>query len=203
MATSAMLAPVRTKLIVATTAGYLFGCLPVARAVARRHGIDDLRQVGDRNPGAWNTMELLGVRSAVPVFVGDTAKGAAAASLGVVAAPAAWWAPYVTGGAAMVGHAHPATDGFRGGRSVLAFVGTGIVAAPRAAAAGVAVTVVVWAATHRFDLAARLGVAAFPVVQLVIEGPRRTAATGVLMTFVGLRFARAAGEERAADARST
>ena len=185
----------RVRLIVATAAGYLLGCLPVARSVTRRHGIDDLREVGDRNPGAWNTMELVGVRAAVPVFLGDTAKGAAAAALGAAIVPT-WWSPYVTGGAAMVGHAHPVTDDFRGGRSVLTFVGTGVVAAPRAAGTSVALAAVVWATTRRFDVAARVGVAVFPIAQLAIEGPRRTAATGALMTFVGLRFARAAHEER-------
>jgi glycerol-3-phosphate acyltransferase PlsY len=39
---------------------------------------------------------------------------------------------------------------------------------------------------------------AFPIVQLVIEGPYRTAATGVLMTFIGLRFAAAAVADRRA-----
>ncbi len=191
-----MLAPVRTRLIVATAAGYLLGCVPVARTVARRHGIDDLRAVGDRNPGAWNTMELLGTQVALPVFLGDTGKGMAAAALGRIAVDR-WWAPYVTGGGAMVGHAYPATAGFRGGRSVLTFVGTGLVASPRAAAVSVAVATAVWVGTHRFDVAARAGVASFPVVQLAVEGSRRTAASGVLMTFVGLRFALAALEERA------
>jgi glycerol-3-phosphate acyltransferase PlsY len=33
---------------------------------------------------------------------------------------------------------------------------------------------------------------AVPFVQLVVDGPYRTAMTGVLMTFIGLRFALAA-----------
>jgi glycerol-3-phosphate acyltransferase PlsY len=37
---------------------------------------------------------------------------------------------------------------------------------------------------------------AFPIVQLAVEGPYRTAATGVLMTFIGLRFAMAAVADR-------
>jgi glycerol-3-phosphate acyltransferase PlsY len=39
---------------------------------------------------------------------------------------------------------------------------------------------------------------AFPIVQLAIEGPYRTAASGVLMTFIGLRFAMAALADRRA-----
>ena len=38
------------------------------------------------------------------------------------------------------------------------------------------------------------------VVQLAVEGPYRTAATGVLMTCIGLRFAQAAWAGRGADA---
>ena len=43
-----------------TINGYLLGSLPFALVVARRHGVPDLRQVGDRNPGYWNACELLG-----------------------------------------------------------------------------------------------------------------------------------------------
>ena len=42
----------------------------------------DLRAVGDRNPGYWNAKETLGRRAAVPVFLGDAAKGVAAAAIG-------------------------------------------------------------------------------------------------------------------------
>ena len=76
-------------------AGYLLGSIPVALLVGRARGVD-LRAVGDRNPGAWNAMEQLGTRAAVPVFLGDALKGAAAAAIGVVAlgaTGAAWWAP--------------------------------------------------------------------------------------------------------------
>ena len=47
-----------------------------------------------------------------------------------------------------------------------------------------------------------MGVAVFPVIQLIVEGPYRTAATGVLMTFVGFRFAVAARTASGAGARS-
>lgn len=169
-------------------AGYAIGCTPVANLVARRHGIDDLRTVGDHNPGYWNARELLGVRSSTPIFVGDVAKGAVATALArSLGGP--WWVQYVGGGAAMFGHAFPAQDGWRGGRSVLTFVGSAAVYAPCPAALSVGTLGASWAATQRFDVAARVAIAAFPLAQLVTEGPRRTAATGVLMTFIGLRFA--------------
>jgi glycerol-3-phosphate acyltransferase PlsY len=63
-------------------AGYVLGSVPVADLVARRRGAADLRTVGDRNPGYWNAKESLGRRAAVPVFVGDVAKGALASGVG-------------------------------------------------------------------------------------------------------------------------
>ncbi len=192
-----MLAGVSTGLLVAIAIGYVAGSVPIALIVARRHGVPDLREVGDRNPGYWNCRQVLGWRAATPVFIGDVAKGSFAAGLGVVVSDR-WWAPYAVGFAAMVGHAFPILAGFRGGRSVLTFVGTMLVASPLAAAIAVGVLLVdrVW--SGRFDRAARIAVAAFPVIQLPLDGARATAATGLLMTFVGLRFATATISQRQA-----
>ncbi|MEY2959070.1 MAG: hypothetical protein RLZZ01_1638, partial [Actinomycetota bacterium] len=65
------------------------------------------------------------------------------------------------------------------------------------AAIALTLTGVVRLMTKRFDWSARVGITAFPVIQFVIDGPERTLATGLLMTFVGIRFATAwAGERR-------
>jgi glycerol-3-phosphate acyltransferase PlsY len=197
-----MLTPVGTPgvIVVAVVIGYLVGSLPTAGWWARRRGVADLRRVGDRNPGYWNARQQLGVRASLPVFVLDVAKGAVAAGCGwAMSGPvdAAWIVPIVAGGAAMVGHAWPVFAGFRGGRSILTFVGTVLVAAPLAAAVAVGITVAVRLLTRRFDVAARVGVFGFPIVQLVVDGPWRTAATGVLMSLIGMRFAQAALAARA------
>jgi acyl phosphate:glycerol-3-phosphate acyltransferase len=190
-----MLAPVRV--IVTLAAGYLLGSIPVAGIVAARRAGVDLRTVGDRNPGYWNAKAAIGRRRALPVFVGDVGKGATAALVGrVLAGDGEWWLAYVGTGAAMVGHAFPVFARFRGGRSVLTFVGGAVVYAPVPASIAVGIVVVVFAASRRFDVAARAGIVSFPVVQLVLEGPYRTAATGALMTFIGVRFAQANRAER-------
>lgn len=193
---SGMAARTIAVLAIVIVAAYLIGSIPVANLVARRRGLDDLRAVGDRNPGYWNAKQLLGRRAALPVFIGDTAKGALAGILGLLAAANlsedSWWIGYVAVGAAMVGHAFPLLDHLRGGRSVLTFVGGAVVLAPAPAAIAIAVVLVVVASSRRFDIAARTGIVCFPIAQIIVEGPWRTAATGVLMTFIGLRFAQAA-----------
>ncbi len=172
----------------AVVVGYLLGSIPVAVLVGRRHGLDP-RQVGDANPGYWNVREQLGSRSAAPVFAGDVAKGVAAALVGMAVAPAgAWGVGYAAVGSAMVGHAWPVFARFRGGRSILTWAGGVCVLSPLAGLVAVTAFVAV-AATRSFAWGARLGVVAFPVVQLVIEGPHRVAATGALMSIIGLRFA--------------
>ncbi len=55
-------------------------------------------------------------------------------------------------------------------------------------AVGLFVTV---ALTRSFAWGARLGVFSFPLVQLAVEGRHRVAATGALMSIIGLRFATA------------
>ncbi|MEM1335082.1 MAG: glycerol-3-phosphate acyltransferase [Actinomycetota bacterium] len=184
-------------IVIVIVAGHLLGSIPIANLVARRRAGIDLRDVGDRNPGFWNARETFGRLAAVPVFVGDVAKGLVAAGLGALLAdPGVWGVAYVGGGAAMIGHAFPVFSGFRGGRSILTFVGAVIVCTPIAVTISVGLLLVVFVASRSFAWAARAGMLALPFVQIVVDGPHRTAATGALMTFIGLRFTMAAVADR-------
>jgi acyl phosphate:glycerol-3-phosphate acyltransferase len=183
--------------ILTVVVGYVVGSVPIANLVAQRRAAIDLRQVGDHNPGFWNARETLGRRAAIPVFVGDSAKGVVAAAVAVLlASDGEWGLAYVGTGAAMVGHAFPVFAGFRGGRSILAFAGGAAVYAPVPFAVAIAGLLAVFVVTRSFAVAARAGFVAFPIIQLVLDGPWRTAATGVLMTFIGMRFLAAALHER-------
>jgi glycerol-3-phosphate acyltransferase PlsY len=183
--------------IIAVVAGYLIGSIPIANLVARRRAAVDLREVGDRNPGFWNARETLGKKAAVPVFVGDVAKGVVAASLGMlIADDGVWGIAYVATAAAMIGHAFPLFAHFQGGRSILTFVGGAAVFAPLSVALGVGLLLVVFAITRSFAWGARAGMLALPFIHLIVDGPYRTAAMGALMTIIGLRFATAALEDR-------
>jgi glycerol-3-phosphate acyltransferase PlsY len=192
-----MLSPMDTDqavtIAVTIVVGYLIGSIPIANLVAARRARIDLRTVGDRNPGFWNARETLGRRAAIPVFIGDSAKGVAAALAGAALAdPGIWGMAYVGCGAAMVGHAFPVFARFRGGRSILTFAGGAAVFTPIPFLISIALLLVTFVIRRSFAVAARVGFVALPIVQLVVEGPYRTAATGVLMTFIGARFAMAA-----------
>jgi glycerol-3-phosphate acyltransferase PlsY len=100
--------------------GYLLGSIPFSLLVARRNGVD-LRTTADGNPGAWNALEQLGARRALPAFLGDGAKGLAAGLAGL--ALAGWWGGFTGVAAAMAGHAFPVFAHFRGGKAVMTFAG--------------------------------------------------------------------------------
>lgn len=183
--------------VIVVVIGYLVGSIPVANTVARRTASLDLRDVGDNNPGFWNARSVLSSDAAAVVLVGDITKGALAAAVGVALADdGVWVIAYVATAAAMVGHAYPLFAGFRGGRSVLTFVGGMAVAAPVPAAIAAANVAITFSVTRSFARSARVGIALLPAVQFVVDGPHRTAATGALMTFIGLRFAMAGRARR-------
>ncbi|MFG1948136.1 glycerol-3-phosphate acyltransferase [Nonomuraea sp. NPDC048826] len=194
------------EVLVPVIAGYLLGSVPVAVLVARAHGVDP-RDVGDRNPGYWNVKEQLGGRAAVPVFAGDTLKGALAAltallvsgahttAFGVVTG-ASVLPVYLAVAAAMAGHAWPVFAGFRGGRSILTFAGGIAVICPPAFVLAVAALVVTALALRSFAVGARLAVFGVPVLQLLFAPVELVAATGGLMCLIGLRFGQAARTAR-------
>lgn len=189
------------RIVVPAAAGYLLGSIPTADLVSRRRAVD-LRTVGDRNPGYWNARETLGARTARPVLVGDIAKGMIATAVGRAVASGRWWPGVVGAAGAMVGHAWPVFAGFRGGRAVATFGGAAGVLSPASAAAAVGAATVVWRGTRSGSRGVQAGFVAYPLAQLVVDGPRRTAATGALMTFVGLRFVMARSVDAAPPALS-
>lgn len=192
-----MLSPMGVDVAVTVVVGYLIGSLPFANLVAARRARIDLRDVGDGNPGFWNARETLGRRAAIPVFIGDSAKGVAAALVGVALAdPGVWGMAYAGCAAAMVGHSFPVFARFRGGRSILAFAGGAAVFATIPFLLAIGLLLVTFALRRSFAVAVRVGFVALPIVQIFVEGPNRTAATGALMAFIGLRFAMAAVADR-------
>jgi glycerol-3-phosphate acyltransferase PlsY len=78
-----------------------------------------------------------------------------------------------------------------------------LVLAPLPALIAAAVCLVITLVTHRFAIGARVAVFGFPLIQAVFEPRARVAATGALMSIIGLRFAMAAYSARRASAGGT
>ena len=173
--------------IVVAVFAYLLGSIPFANIVARRSGAPDLREVGDKNPGFWNAKAHLGRSSSTIVFVGDVLKGAIPVVI-ALAIGLEWWQSYLVGLAAMVGHAWPLFASFRGGKGVLTWVGAQSMLAPLPVFLAIAALGVIWLVRRNFVMAVRIAVIAFPFIQIAIEGPWRTAMSGLLMTLIGVRF---------------
>jgi acyl phosphate:glycerol-3-phosphate acyltransferase len=195
--------------VAAVAGGYLLGSIPVAVLAGRARGFDP-RQVGDHNPGFWNMKDQLGWAGAVPVLAGDTLKGTAAGLLGLIlahgflqhgflrpgllgpGAPQGEALVYAAVAAAMIGHAWPVFARLRGGRSVLTFAGGFAVICPPAFGLGIALCAGVALFTRSFAVGARTGVFAVPFLQLIFTPALEVAATGALMSLIGVRFVTAA-----------
>jgi acyl phosphate:glycerol-3-phosphate acyltransferase len=178
--------------MLAMVIGYLIGSIPVADAVARRAGAPNLRDVGDKNPGFWNSRSVLSRNQSLTIFVGDLLKGV----ISVVVAQELsndWRVWFLGAAAAIIGHAWPMFARFQGGRSVLTWVGAAIVLSPLPAAFCVLMFVLFWAATRDFSHGVKIGVVLYPFAQWYADGVWYAAATGVLMSIIGVRFAMAWG----------
>ena len=149
--------------------------------------------------------DQLGWAGALPVLAGDTLKGTAAGLLGLMLAhgilvqgilggraPGGVALVYAAVAAAMIGHAWPVFARLRGGRSVLTFAGGFAVICPPAFALGIALCAAVALLARSFAIGARAGVFAVPFLQLIFTPALEVAATGALMSFIGVRFGMAA-----------
>ena len=100
--------------------GYLFGCFLTAEAVARRNTGKSACEIGSKNPGMANMVNVFGVKWGAVTLLGDILKTAVPCmlcrfvlfpSLGPVAI-------LYAGLGAALGHGFPFWNHFRGGRGV-------------------------------------------------------------------------------------
>ena len=101
---------------------YLIGSIPFAYLAGRVLKGRDIREEGDRNPGAGNAYRIIGPRAGLTVGALDIAKGAAAVLLAKVIAGNTG-AEMAAGVAAVVGHNWPIFLQLRGGRGAASAVG--------------------------------------------------------------------------------
>jgi acyl phosphate:glycerol-3-phosphate acyltransferase len=107
-------------------ASYLIGSVPTALIVGKLLFGVDIRDHGSKNPGATNTLRVLGKKSAMFVLLIDLAKGALATYLPIHFNLDA--EPLYFGLVAVVGHCFPVFAGFKGGKAIATTAGTLLIA---------------------------------------------------------------------------
>ena len=105
---------------------YIIGSIPTALIVGRFFFQIDIREHGSHNPGATNTLRVLGKRAAIAVLLVDVGKGALAALLPVLFQVD--FSPLYPGLIAVIGHCFPLFAGFRGGKAIATTAGALLVA---------------------------------------------------------------------------
>lgn len=100
---------------------YLLGSIPTALFFGKYFFKIDIREHGSNNPGATNTLRVLGKKAAIVVLLVDVGKGALASLL-----PAMFSVqidPLYFGLVAVIGHCFPVFAGFRGGKAIATTAG--------------------------------------------------------------------------------
>jgi glycerol-3-phosphate acyltransferase PlsY len=127
-------------IVAALLIAYLLGTIPTAVVVSRlaSKGEVDIRQAGSGNPGALNTMGVLGAKWGAVVLLVDIAKAVVACLIGRNVSDAV--ACYA-GSAAVIGHCFPVWFGFKGGKGIASAGGQCLVTFPAFSPIALAVTV--------------------------------------------------------------
>jgi len=109
-------------------ASYLLGSIPAAIIIGKIFFGIDIRKHGSLNPGATNSIRVLGKKAGLAVLIFDIGKGSLAAALPLLLHQDI--DPIYTGLAAVIGHCLPIFAGFRGGKAIATTAGMLIVANP-------------------------------------------------------------------------
>ncbi|MGV2942483.1 glycerol-3-phosphate 1-O-acyltransferase PlsY [Mesobacillus sp. LC4] len=102
-------------------AAYLVGSIPTALLIGKYFFHVDIRDHGSKNPGATNTLRVMGKRAAIVVLLVDVAKGMLATSLPLIFDTPV--EPLYAGLIAVIGHCFPIFAGFRGGKAIATTAG--------------------------------------------------------------------------------
>ena len=146
---------------------YVIGSIPTGLIIGKLFFKTDVRKYGSKNIGATNTFRVLGLKAALPVFLGDAGKGA----LGVLLFyPNPAW--MIAGGlCAMIGHHWSIFLKFSGGRGVATGLGVLIALSPVVAAICFAVWAVIVKFTSFVSLGSIVAAVLVPVLVYIMAEP--------------------------------
>jgi glycerol-3-phosphate acyltransferase PlsY len=99
-------------------AGFFFGSIPFSVIIGRLAKKADLRNYGDKNPGAWNVMRAAGWRWGIIALLLDYIKGAVPVGLAWFWAGLSGWQMVLVALSPLLGHAFSPFLLFHGGKAV-------------------------------------------------------------------------------------
>ena len=158
-----------------TLAAYLLGAVSNAVWVGNLLYRTDVRKHGSKNAGSTNVLRVLGLKAALPVFILDMAKGAAAVCLvfltGLQPETNAFVGfQIVLGMIAMVGHIFPVFAGFKGGKGVATVAGVMTAIHPSAMAMTVGVFAITLLISNFVSLSSIIAALCIPFIVIVVFG---------------------------------
>ncbi|MBK9122516.1 MAG: glycerol-3-phosphate acyltransferase [Chloroflexi bacterium] len=106
--------------------GFFCGALPLAVWLGRVGLRRDIREVGDRNPGAFNVIRSGGLAWGGLAIVLEVSKGALPVGIAAQVVGLSGWELVLAGIAPVLGHAYSPFLGFRGGKAVAVTLGVWI-----------------------------------------------------------------------------
>ena len=142
---------------------YLIGGISSAYLVTRLVLGQDIRNLGDNNPGAANVFRNVSPKAGLTVGVFDILKGVLAVLL-VRGLTGSTTLELMAGVAVVVGHNWPIHLGFRGGRGAATAVGVLLITVPLVSIPVAAVTLIVLQFTKRATVALGVFLIAVPVL---------------------------------------
>jgi glycerol-3-phosphate acyltransferase PlsY len=158
-----------------TIAAYLLGSVSNAVWVGNMLYRTDVRNYGSKNAGSTNVLRVLGWKAALPVFILDMVKGAAAVCLVFLTGlqretDAFVGCQIMFGMVAMLGHIFPVFAGFKGGKGVATVAGVMTAIHPSAMAMALGVFVVTLLISHFVSLSSIIAALCFPFIVIVVFG---------------------------------
>ncbi|MBE6778176.1 MAG: glycerol-3-phosphate 1-O-acyltransferase PlsY [Ruminococcaceae bacterium] len=176
-------------LLLSAVIAYLLGSINWAIIITRLFSHKDIRTYGSGNAGATNVLRSQGVLPAILTTLGDLGKGVAAVLIGAwlltnlnlsgsvpaelrTFAPNAAWliGGYFSWLFCILGHMYPVFYGFKGGKGVMATLGTMIVLDWRVAVMALGLFLVTVAISRMVSLGSVVAATYVPVLTLVFRG---------------------------------
>jgi glycerol-3-phosphate acyltransferase PlsY len=152
---------------------YLFGSIPFSVIVGRLFFKTDVRQFGSGNPGATNTMRILGPKAGIVVLLLDVFKGLFPV---IICKYYCTWPDIpvsdrmvLAGALAILGHVFSPFLGFKGGKGVATSIGVVMALEPWFAIAIIATFIIVLALSRYVSLSSISAAFVFTILTLLFR----------------------------------